>query len=232
MASEEKYPIRFSLSQFILLIGVAVVLFSLVFLLGARFGGQIFPGFYAKQFQQTGPLAGLAPTGEQTGSKTAPRANLLMDTPEEEVYEGEEIIEEEILPEDQVPEYQVGSDGSIYEKEPEEDLEPVDSQSFRVNQRMMHSKADPNTVIRFKSSGNSRFTVEVADYFDEILAARKISQLKNQGLEAYIHIKNPGSTAPTFSVRLGAFSDRNLAEAFATDLSNKQNLELRVVQVN
>lgn len=233
MASEEKYPIRFSLSQFILLIGVAVVLFSLVFLLGARFGGQIFPDFYAKQFQQTGPLAGLAPTGEQTGSQTAPRANLLMDTPEEEIDAGEEIIAgEEILDEDQVPEYQVGADGSVYEKEAEEDFEPVDSQSFKVNQRMMHRKADPNTVIRFKSSGNSRYTVEVADYFDEILAARKISQLKNQGLEAYIHIKNPGSAAPTFSVRLGAFSDRNLAEAFATDLSNKQNLELRVVQVN
>ena len=40
---EEKYPIKFSLSQFILLLGVEIVVLSLVFLLGARFGKAIFP---------------------------------------------------------------------------------------------------------------------------------------------------------------------------------------------
>ncbi len=234
---EEKYPIKFTLGQFVLLLGVAVVLFSLIFLLGARFGGQLFPDFYAKQFGTQGPLASLAPTGLSAGAKIGPKANLLVDTIEDEVVEGEEEILEEDNEAADFPEYQVGADGSVWEKngraeEESENLEPVESESVHVNQRLIHTKADPNTVIRFKSSGNSRFTVEVADYFDEFLASHKITELKNQGLEAYIHIKNPGSEAPTFSVRVGAFADRSLAERFATDVSNKQNLELRVVQMN
>lgn len=238
MAMEEKYPIKFTLGQFILLLGVAVVLFSLIFLLGARFGGQMFPDFYAKQFNNQGPLAGLAPTGESAGAKIGPKANLLVDTMDEEVVDGEEEIveEEEVVEEDDVPEYHVGANGQVWEKNrghvKDEDLEPVDSKSVQVNPRLIHAKVDPNTVIRFKSSGNSRFTVEVADYFDEFVASHKITELKNKGLEAYIHIKNPSSDAPTFSVRVGAFSDRSLAERFATDLSNKQNLELRVVQMD
>ncbi|MDX1386316.1 MAG: hypothetical protein R3257_01915, partial [bacterium] len=95
MTMEERYPIKFTLGQFVILLGVSVVVLSLIFLLGARFGGQIFPEHYAKQFQKGGALAGLAP-GKETGQILASkRANLLVDTPEEEEEGEAEEMEEE-----------------------------------------------------------------------------------------------------------------------------------------
>lgn len=229
---EERYPIKFSLGQFVLLLGILVVVLSLVFFLGARFGGQIFPEYYARQFEKQGALAGLAPGNETGRALSPPRASSLVDTPEEEVEEVEDEAEES-----DIPHYQVGADGSIQSREenilPQQgEAEPHPSESFNFNKGFIQSNVDRNTVVRFKSSGYSKFTVEVADYFDELLASRKITQLKRGGYEAYLHIKNPNTPSPTFSVRVGAFFDRKDAETFASEMSNKQNLELRVVQMN
>jgi hypothetical protein len=231
---EERYPIKFSLGQFVILLGIFVVVLSLVFFLGARFGGLIFPEYYAKQFEKQGALASLAP-GTETGRALSPsRASPLVDTPEEE---GDEADEEADAEESDIPHYQVGADGSLRPQEEntlsqQGEEEPHPSESFNVNKGFIQSNVDKNTVVRFKSSGYSKFTVEVADYFDELLASRKITQLKRGGYEAYLHIKNPNTSSPTFSVRVGAFFDRKDAESFATEMSNKQNLELRVVQMN
>src|SRR5262249_32216500 len=58
---EEKYPIKFSLSQFILLLAVEIVVMALVFLLGAWFGKTIFPEAVPAVAANQRPYQDLAP---------------------------------------------------------------------------------------------------------------------------------------------------------------------------
>jgi hypothetical protein len=44
--------------------------------------------------------------------------------------------------------------------------------------------------------------------------------------------KNDSGSSPVFAVRVGLFGDRQVAEEFATRMSNKQGIELQVVPVN
>lgn len=225
---EEKHPIRFSLAQFIILLGVGVVLLSLVFILGARFGGAVFPDFYARQFETKSLYQGLQPEKTQVKrGEEPPKSDKLVDTLDEE---------EDGSPSQDAPHFQVGSDGisrqveqngnydSAYEEEEEDEL--------TVNKSLMTHPAEKNTMVRFKSSGHSKFAIEVGEYFDELIASNKISQLKNKGYEAYLVINKPNSSSPTYAVRVGVFSDRQMADDFATQLSNRQGLELRVVHIN
>lgn len=227
---EDKHPIHFSLSQFIILMAVAVVVLALVFILGARLGGQIFPEYYAAQLKAAMPLNGLAPDAQGGRVLEAPpRSDQLVDTLGETAGEGEE---EKELGED-APHMAVGPDGQVQANDREEWEKVADQYNvLTVNKSLIRNNVDKDTVIRFKSSGNSKFTVQVADFFDELLASQKISVLKKQGYEAYLHIKNPGSASPTYSVRMGVFSDRGLAENYASQMATKQNLELRVVEMD
>lgn len=228
---EDKQPIRFSLGQFVILMGVGVVVLSLAFLLGARLGGQIFPEFFAKQCGSQTPLGRLAPEPPEGRVVMAPRSDKLVDFPEGE--DDEQAAEDE-LGED-APHIAVGADGKV---EPVEDWEgegakmAEDYDTLTVNKSLIRTNADKDTVVRFKSSGSSKFTVEVADFFDELLASQRISMLKKKGLEAYLHIKNPGSRSPSYSVRVGVFADRKRAEDYAAQLATEQNLELRVVEMD
>jgi cell division septation protein DedD len=220
---DEKYPIKFSIGQFIILLAVQVCILSLVFLLGARLGGEVFPMFYAHQFSQKSPYQELA-TGRTAVPEGAPRRM----EPLEEAVE-EEIVEED--PAAEAPHYQVGADGEVEALEEDNaDAPLVEEPAVALHKNPLENPADKNTMIRFKSSGNAKFAVEVGEYFDEILASQKIGQLKDKGYEAYLVIKNPESESRSFAVRVGVFSDRSLAEEFATQMSNKQGIELRVVQ--
>lgn len=209
---EEKYPIKFSLGQFILLLGVEVVVLSLVFLLGARFGNGIFPGGAPEMAAVNPAFQNLAPdVAPQKPAK--PAVAKLVDTPEEEGNEAEEgdeaLAEMEGVPDAAAPEAPV-----------------------QVNKSLFHNPADKNTLIRFKSSGNSRFAIEVGQYFDEMIASKEITQLKGKGYEAYLVIQNSGGGARSYGVRIGSFADRTIAEDYATKMSNDQGIELRVVQVD
>ncbi len=234
---EEKYPIKFSLGQFILLLGVNMVVLALVFLLGARFGGEIFPSFYAKRGAAAKKFQGLAPegapaqaVGTQTGSK------LMDSSPEEETKSGTEGD-----PAKGAPHFQVDEDGTAQlkeedpfaEEEGEEaaEEEPA-AQPLAENKHLLLNPADKHTMVRFKSSDNSKFAVQVGEYFDELLASRKIGALKQKGIEAYLVIKNAGKSSQIYLVQVGSFSDRRLAEQFATQMSNSQGIELRVVQTD
>lgn len=226
---EDRHPIHFSLSQFIILMGVGIVVMALVFILGARLGGQIFPEFYSAQFKSSTMLTGLAPD-VQGGRviEALPRSDQLVDTLEEPEAEEKEAE----LGED-VPHFAVGADGKTQPSDREEWEKVADQYDvLTVNKSLVRNSIDKDTVIRFKSSGNSKFTVEVADFFDELLASRKISILKKQGYEAYLYIKNPGSASPAYSVRMGVFSDRGLADQYASQMATRENLELRVVEID
>jgi hypothetical protein len=207
---EEKYPIKFSLGQFILLLGVEVVVLSLVFLLGARFGGGIFPNYPGETNQANRAFQGLAPPAEK------PQADKLVDTPLEEIGTGNAEEEETVAA----------------DAEGEENEMDVLEKPVQANKSLFHNPGDKNTLIRFKSSGNTRFAIEVAEYFDEVLASREITKLKVKGYEAYLVIENASSSAPSYGVRVGSFGDRKLAESYAAKMSNEQGLELRVVQVD
>lgn len=229
---EEKHPIHFSLSQFIILMGVSIVVMALVFILGARLGGQIFPEFYAAQFKSQIPLNGLV-SDVQGGRviEAPPRSDQLVDTLEDPQAQGG-TKEEKELGED-APHIAVGPDGKTEAADREQwDKVAKDYDVLTVNKSLVRNDIDKDTVIRFKSSGNSKFTVEVADFFDELIASQKVSILKKQGYEAFLYIKNAGSSSQAYSVRMGVFSDRRLAEEYAAQMATKQNLELRVVEMN
>ena len=216
---EEKYPIKFSLSQFILLLAVEILVMGLVFMLGARFGRSIFPDNAPTYAMQQPPVyQDLSPPLAARQAKP-PASDKLVDS---EGAEEAEVAEEG---NDVIPTYQVGADGST---RPAED--PNDAH-LAVNKSLVTTNADKNTAVRFKSSGNTKFAVHVAEFYDELLASREITKLKGKGYEAYLVIDQRGST-PSFDVRVGSFGDRKMAEDFATKMSNEQNLELRVVQAD
>ncbi|HKX11737.1 MAG TPA: SPOR domain-containing protein [bacterium] len=214
---EEKYPIKFSLSQFILLLAVEILVMGLVFMLGARFGKSIFPDNTPAYAMQRPVYQDLVPPTPMRQPKP-PASDKLVDSEGAEEAAAEEGN-------DAIPTYQVGADGSL---RPAED--PADSQ-IAVNKSLVTTNADKNTAVRFKSSGNTKFAVHVAEFYDELLASREITKLKGKGYEAYLVIDQRGST-PSFDVRVGSFGDRKMAEDFATKMSNEQNLELRVVQAD
>jgi hypothetical protein len=227
---EDKHPIHFSLSQFIILMGVAIVVMALVFILGARLGGQIFPEYYATQFKGVNTLSGLAPD-IQGGRviEVPPRSDQLVDT----LGEPEAAQEEEKELGEDAPHIAIGADGKPQTSDREEWEKVADQYDvLTVNKSLIRNNIDKDTVIRFKSSGTGKFTVEVADFFDELLASHRISTLKKKGYEAYLFIKNPGSTSPSYSVRMGVFSDRQLADQYAAQMATKENLELRVVEMD
>ncbi len=219
---EEKYPIKFSLGQFILLLGVEVVVLALVFLLGARFGGSIFNLYHQERIASQRAYQGLAPDqGNFRGAPPAPAK--LVDTPEEanaqdagEGASGQEGEEE--------------AENPMAQQEAE--ALPPPPEKLQVNKSLFHSSADKNTMIRFKSSDSSKFAIEVGKYFDELLASKQLTKLKQKGYEAYLVIENAHDAAPSYGVRVGSFGDRKMAEDFAVKMSNEQGLELRVVQVD
>ncbi len=213
---EEKYPIRFSLSQFIVLLGVEVVVLALVFLLGARFGGSLLPGQQEKTFAMAPAYQALTPEAKAP-SKLVDTA----DGNEAEAPPDAEVAD--------VPVYQIGPNG---ENQGQENEAAPAEEKLAVNKSLFAGTADKNTMVRFKSSGNTKFAVETGQFFDEVLASHEINKLKQKGLEAYIVIIEGRGGTPTFGVRMGSFGDRNLAEQFAVKISNEQGLELRVVQVN
>ena len=217
MHMEEKYPIKFSLSQFILLLAVEILVMGLIFLLGARFGRSIFPDNSPSYAMQQPGFQELAPPAPMRQPKP-PASDKLVDS------EGEEG-EEADGAKDQIPTYEVGADGSTRPAQEENE------ENLAVNKSLVVTNADKNTAVRFKSSGNTKFAVHVAEFYDELLASREITKLKAKGYEAYLVIDQRGST-PSFDVRVGSFGDRKLAEDFAAKMSNDQNLELRVVQAD
>ena len=228
---EEKHPIHFSLSQFIILTGVAIVVMALVFILGARLGGQIFPEYYAAQFKSQIPLSALAPDMQGGRVFEAPRSDQLTDTPEDQQPAAQARQETELGQD--APHVKVGPNGQDEVSDQQQwDKVKNDYDVLTVNKSLVRNDIDRDTVIRFKSSGNSKFTVEVANFFDELVASQKVSTLKKQGYEAYLYIKNAGSSSQAYSVRMGVFSDRRLAEEYAAQMATKQNLELRVVEMN
>ena len=80
---EEKYPIKFSLGQFILLLSVEIVVLALVFLLGARFGGTIFPVYHIDQASAVNhPYQGLEPKAKSSGEAQAKAPGKLTDAQE------------------------------------------------------------------------------------------------------------------------------------------------------
>lgn len=235
---EQKYPIQFSLGQFVILFGVAVVLLGLSFFLGARFGDKIFPEHYAYRLGTAEPYQALQPQG-QPDFQGIPTSNRLMNS-EEETLEEEDLVEEENRL--AIPHFQVDGNGAKQAHQPYAITQPAMPEAWQPDEEAQNltpppgafvpTAADKHTVVRFKSSDFSKFSIEVAEYFDELLAAQRIRHLKEQGYEAYLHIENPNSRAPVFIVRVGAFSGRTQAESFATKMSNQEKLELRVVRVN
>ena len=217
---EEKYPIKFSLSQFILLLAVEILVMGLIFLLGARFGRSIFPdGSQGYAMQHPPVYQDLAPPPVPMHQARPPASDKLVDS------EGAAEAENAEEANDSIPTYQVGADGST---RPAEDPR---AEQIAVNKSIVTTNADKNTAVRFKSSGNTKFAVQVAEFYDELLASREITKLKTKGYEAYLVIDQHSQT-PSFDVRVGSFGDRKTAEDFATKMSNEQNLELRVVQAD
>lgn len=220
---EEKYPIKFSLSQFILLLGVEVVVLSLVFLLGARFGKTIFPEPVQPMAANSRGFQELAPPAPRA-AKAPPQQDKLVNT-EEETAAGEANTGEGEDAYADIPTYEVGADGSTRPAAPQAPA----PENIAVNKSLIATNVDKNTMVRFKSSGNTKFSIQVAQFFDELLASREITKLKGKGYEAYLVIDQRSST-PSFDVRVGSFGDRKLAEDFAAKMSNQENVELRVVQ--
>ncbi len=199
MEHEEKFPIRFSLSQFVLLLGVEIILIALVFLIGARFGNFIFPERYAEK--SSNAVADLAPSNPTKLSDRLADEENPSENPEEVVAE-------------------------------EEPAEEEGEEKIQVNKSLAHLAQDKNMMVRFKSSGNSKFAIEIGEYFDEALAARQITKLKEKGYEAYLVMDRDASGSNSFAVRVGSFGEHQLAERFAAKMSNEMGVELRVVQVN
>lgn len=212
---EEKYPIRFSLGQFIVLLGVEILVLALVFLLGARFGGGIFEKYGAMsaasdEYQALNPDA-------QKAKKTAKKLEeKLMDTASDEA-EPSQVAEEGEEQAEATPPSQ---------ESPEDNLAAAPKKAFAT------TAVDKNTMVRFKSSDTSKFAIEVGSYSEETQASREAAKLKQKGYEAYIVIPDFQASSPTFSVRVGSFGDRKTAEDFSAKMSNAQGLELRVVQVD
>lgn len=214
---EEKYPIRFSLGQFIVLLGVEVLVLALVFLLGARFGGGIFEKYYAAsgaadEYQALNP-------DTKKERKTAKKSDEKLMGPtsfEDEALDENEPAEEDLAAED--------SDTT----DPSDDTKVLEAQKKAFANTMV----DKNTMVRFKSSDNSKFAIEVGNYSEEIQASQEVARLKQKGYEAYIVIENFQENEPSFSVRVGSFGDRKTAEDFSVKMSNAQGLELRVVRVD
>jgi len=215
---EEKYPIKFSLGQFILLLGVEVVVLALIFLLGARFGANIFPGMPADQYAANRAYQGLAPENAPPAPRAKP-VEKLTDVPEDEAQNGDAQDGEAAVAEGDNAEDQAG-------EEP-----PARPSRVGVNKSLLNSPADKNTLIRFKSSNATHFAIEVGKYFDELLASKEVSKLKNKGYEAYLTIDSSDG-GHTYGVRVGSFVERKIAEDYATKMSNEQGIELRVVQVD
>ncbi len=247
---EEKHPIRFSWGQFIVLLSLQVVMLGLVFILGARFGGAVFPEFYNRQFSKPIPFQDLNPeAGEEPKERSAANDRLVDSPVQEPDDQGGELEaqaeqkhsepenESDAAPDARAPLIQVGADGSAHtlESEEESDAPEPEAQEERqplaVNKSLTRNPIDLNTVVRFKSSGHSKFSIEVGEFFDEMLASKRINDLKKKGYDAFLVIENPGSSTPSYGVRVGVFSDRQIAEQTAVEMSNRQGMELRVIQV-
>lgn len=219
---EEKYPIKFSLSQFILLLGVEVIVLALVFLLGARFGGTIFTGFISTP-TASGPYQSLDPKSPAANNSKVMKSqdSKLVDS----LDPAEEPAEEEANGE-------AKEQQNVAAQEEAGEAEDVGNKNLQINKSLIHSVADKNTMVRFKSSGNTKFTIEVNHYFDEVMASQEITKLKQKGYEAFLVIDQQRSGVPQYSVRVGSFGDRRMAEQLSVKMSNEQGLELRVVQVD
>ncbi|MCE9624089.1 MAG: SPOR domain-containing protein [Deltaproteobacteria bacterium] len=161
--------------------------------------------------------------------KAPPQQDKLVNT--EEAQEGDAPQAEGDEAAQDIPTYQVGADGSLRPAPEQEAQGRPEPENIAVNKSLIATNIDKNTMVRFKSSGNSKFSVQVAEFFDELLASREITKLKSKGYEAYLVIDQRGAT-PSFDVRVGSFGDRHMAEQFATKMSNEQNVELRVVQAD
>jgi len=223
---EEKYPIKFSLSQFILLLGVEIIVLSLVFLLGARFGKTIFPESLPAVAANPPALQDLAPPAAPR-VKTPPPHDKLVDSDGTQEAAAAPAAEGDDANQD-IPTYQVGADGSM---RPAPQAEAPAQENIAVNKSIIATNVDKNTAVRFKSSGNTKFSIQVAQFFDELLASREITKLKNRGYEAFLVINQQGDSA-SFDVRVGSFGDRRQAEDFAAKMSNDEKVELRVVQAD
>ncbi len=214
---EEKYPIRFSLGQFIVLLGVEVLVLALVFLLGARFGGGIFEKYYAAS-GAADEYQALNPDAKKTKKSSKKSDEKLMGSSSEEA--------EPAVPEE-TDEAQVADEDTTAPEEPrDENVQAAPKQAFAGK------AANKNTMVRFKSSDNSKFAIEVGSYSEEGQASREVAKLKQKGYEAYIVIEDFQASTPNFLVRVGSFGDRKTAEDFSAKMSNAQGLELRVVQVD
>jgi len=224
---EEKYPIKFSLGQFILLLSVEVVVLALVFLLGARFGGTIFPVYHSEQVAANRPYQSLEPKAKTSGEAPPKAPGKLTD-----VQEGAEAPQAAAGDGENTGEANTNEDEAAAAPDPDGADAPPKSEKIQVNKSLLNNPADKNTMVRFKSSGNSKFAVEVGKYFDELIASKQINQLKAKGIDAYLVIVNDQGSSPEFGVRIGSFGDRKSAEDFSVKMSNEKGLELRVVQVD
>ncbi|MCB1214605.1 MAG: SPOR domain-containing protein [Deltaproteobacteria bacterium] len=207
--------------------GLIVSLLVGSFFLGALLGPRLFPsrseGLYVSQSREL-------PHSKKKKTKKTKKTRRLskLTDPWEDTYDQEE---DSYLEED-APQYRVNAEGELVEDQ-EGDEETLAEEGLEEEPLEEESRPiDPNTFVRFKASANSRFAIQVTEQFDELAASYYLKQLREQGIDAYLAIKNPDSPEKSYAVRVGTFTDRSVAEDFAADLSNRLQRDLQVVLID
>lgn len=214
---------------FLLALG-AVLILALVFLLGARLGGNFSYNPEEASVEEESQIE--SPKEVETSERQEPtKLTESISTKDEETYEPDNQLDAG------APKYEVTSEGdSLPMEEAQIGNEPAASlgerqQDMDTGAGPMYVSKNPHTMIRFKSSGHSRFAVQIGEYHDEALATKVINDLHKKGYDAYLVIENPNSYARNYCVRVGAFPEHQAAETLATSLSNDQGMELQVVRI-
>lgn len=199
---EEKYPIKFSFSQFILLMSVGVVMLIFTFFMGARFGGAMFAS--APQTVKN-DLQALQPENSQLQENVN---KLSSDN-------------ETVAPADVVPNNAEGTTPGVAQIGV---APPVAARPFSPLQLS-------KTMVRVKSSSDELFTLEIATLNDEVGAANLLNQWKQKGYPTYLAVEKDGDSQ-IYKVRLGNFTDATQAQGYADTVKAKENVDAKIVRAN
>ena len=197
---EEKYPIHFSFSQFILLMSVGVVLLIFVFLMGAKFGAGIFSN--SQEMVAHSELEGLKPDQPVT-----PKNKLSSNEGNAELGQ---------------------SSGFGMEVNPANEA-VTDHANIAVAKQVQSPLQKTNTMVRIKSSTDSIFSLEIDSISNETQAAAELEQWKRKGYPTYLALEQI-SGQQFYKIRVGSFGDRQDAEGYANRLREKEGVEVKIVQ--
>lgn len=230
---------RFTFGQFFALLVLEVFTLFFVFYLGARYGRD-FLGLEERPAVVEGTVAEEATvitTGDPEAARMADELIATAKTPElkeriRNMIQGAQQGEERRIPEVVAVNRREESPAPPAAPEPTPDR-PVEVASTQppaapAEPAKPEGSTDTN-VIRVKSPGNARYSVQVGSYPQMEEAARTVDRWKKKGYPAFMMIADIPDRGRWYRVRLGGFESRNEATRYMQELQSREDVEALVV---